>query len=180
MASCVRLTALTLENFKNVIHGKLTFPELESGGSVLGLYGQNGSGKSALIRALAGLKTLLVGRALEKSLAECIRIDAGKAHITYDLCLADEDEKIPLSYEVFLQSPPSGLVNATASVLAGEKLSMALKGKDGKARKTLLIDTTVADCPFGPQSRFKEKSFHRLPRKQSEKKRGPSRSSRRA
>lgn len=156
MASCVRLTALTLENFKNVIHGKLTFPELESGGSVLGLYGQNGSGKSALIRALAGLKTLLVGRALEKSLAECIRIDAGKAHITYDLCLADEDEKIPLSYEVFLQSPPSGLVNATASVLAGEKLSMALKGKDGKARKTLLIDTTVADCSFGPQSRFKE------------------------
>ena len=35
MASCVRLTALTLENFKNVIHGKLTFPELENGGSVL-------------------------------------------------------------------------------------------------------------------------------------------------
>lgn len=156
MASCVRLTALTLENFKNVIHGKLTFPELESGGSVLGLYGQNGSGKSALIRALAGLKTLLVGRALEKSLAECIRIDAEKAHITYDFCLASEDEKTLLSYEVFLQSPPSGLVNTTASVLAEEKLSVALKGKDGKARKTLLIDTTTDDLPFGPQSRFKE------------------------
>lgn len=156
MASSVRLTALTLENFKNVIYGKLTFPELENGGSVLGLYGQNGSGKSALIRALACLKTLFCGQALGKSLVECIRIDAGKAHITYDFCLENEDEKTPLSYEVFLQTPPEGLVNATSSALAGEKLSIALKDKDGKARKTLLIDTTTADYSFGPQSRFKD------------------------
>ena len=43
----VRLNGLTIENFKNVKNGQLSFanPRKAYRTSVLGLYGQNGSGK---------------------------------------------------------------------------------------------------------------------------------------
>ena len=50
----VRLNGLTIENFKNVKNGQLSFanPRKAYRTSVLGLYGQNGSGKTALIDAI--------------------------------------------------------------------------------------------------------------------------------
>lgn len=43
----VRLTSITIQNFKNVIDGTLSFKNNKKDfkSSVLGLYGQNGSGK---------------------------------------------------------------------------------------------------------------------------------------
>lgn len=55
----VRIQKITLKNFKNVKYGTvlLTNPLKKYKASVLGLYGQNGSGKTALIEAIQILKT---------------------------------------------------------------------------------------------------------------------------
>ena len=52
--SIVRLTGIKLKNFKNVKYGELDFLNHRKSykSSILGLYGQNGSGKTALIEAL--------------------------------------------------------------------------------------------------------------------------------
>lgn len=48
MRQVVRLTRLEIENIKNVQHGELEFAQGDKG-SVLGIYGQNGSGKTVVI-----------------------------------------------------------------------------------------------------------------------------------
>ena len=50
----VRLESVTIENFKNVSYGKLDLIGKKKlyKSNVLGLYGQNGSGKTAQIDAL--------------------------------------------------------------------------------------------------------------------------------
>ncbi len=54
----VRIESIQIKNFKNVKSGYLNFNNTKKSyrSSVLGLYGQNGSGKTAVIDALALLK----------------------------------------------------------------------------------------------------------------------------
>ena len=62
--SVVRLVDIQIQNFKNVKNGhlNLTNRRKQFRASVLGLYGQNGSGKTALIDALQMLKHILSGQ----------------------------------------------------------------------------------------------------------------------
>lgn len=55
---------------------------MESGASVTGLYGQNGSGKTTVITALQILKTLMEGLPLGNEGIEFISNEADHAHIT--------------------------------------------------------------------------------------------------
>lgn len=57
----IRLKSLELFCFKNVEHGKIDFSELPSGGSITGIYGQNGSGKPLLLTRSTVLGDLLQG-----------------------------------------------------------------------------------------------------------------------
>ena len=50
--------------------------------SILGLYGQNGSGKTALIEALQILKSLLCGEAVPECFGDCINVEAEHAVIS--------------------------------------------------------------------------------------------------
>ena len=68
----VRLLAIEIMNLKNVKNGKIDFlnSNIEKNlklqlGDVLGIYGQNGSGKTAIIEALGVLKLILIGMPLE-------------------------------------------------------------------------------------------------------------------
>lgn len=78
----IRLRRLALENAKNTRNGSITFNDLESGASVTGLYGQNGSGKTTVITALQILKTLMEGLPLGNEGIEFISNEADHAHIT--------------------------------------------------------------------------------------------------
>ncbi len=66
----IRIQELTLEDFQNVAKGEVQFPGNTRDGffgeqaDVLGIYGQNGSGKTALLHALAVLKSALSGKPL--------------------------------------------------------------------------------------------------------------------
>ncbi len=65
----IRIQELALENFQNVARGEVQFPGNTRDGffgeqaDVLGIYGQNGSGKTALLHALAIIKSALSGNA---------------------------------------------------------------------------------------------------------------------
>ena len=47
----IRLTSMTIDNIKNIEHGRINFINTRKDykSSLLGIYGQNGSGKTALI-----------------------------------------------------------------------------------------------------------------------------------
>ena len=72
----IRILEMELRNVKNVTNGRIVFEENSAGGSVTGIYGQNGSGKTAVIDALECVQRLMSGEQTGKNSADLIRYGA--------------------------------------------------------------------------------------------------------
>ena len=87
----IRLAAIRLENFKSVKNGEIVFncgkKHIPYGtqADILGLYGQNGSGKTSLVEALAILKNLLSGESVPDEYADCVDVSSEYAGLLMDL-----------------------------------------------------------------------------------------------
>lgn len=83
----VRLKSVELTNFKGVKHGILEFNcakeavPYNTKSDILGLYGQNGSGKSSLVDALTVIKDLLSGYRLDEEYVRFIDVGSEFAEI---------------------------------------------------------------------------------------------------
>ena len=75
----IRLQRLVLDNMRNISHGVLDFDNLPAGGSVTGIYGQNGSGKTTVIDAIGILRALLSGNMLPDTAGDAISVSTGLA-----------------------------------------------------------------------------------------------------
>ena len=68
MESIIRLSSLKISNIKNVRSGRIIMPNTckkqmtYKNAEVLGLYGQNGSGKTAVIDILYYLQKIMIGK----------------------------------------------------------------------------------------------------------------------
>ena len=89
----VRIQRIELENFKSVAHGEVLFncgrkvvPQ-DTESDILGIYGQNGSGKTSVIEAIAILKKAMSGEPVPARYSECISPGAEFACLsfTFDL-----------------------------------------------------------------------------------------------
>ena len=95
----VRIQKIVLKHFKSVKYGELVFnsgkaPEKYSDrADIIGIYGQNGSGKTAIIQALSILKYTLAGKRIPSKYAEYIEIGAEAAELefTFDFKYPDAD-----------------------------------------------------------------------------------------
>ena len=72
----IRTLEMELRNVKNVTNGRIVFEENSAGGSVTGIYGQNGSGKTAVIDALECVQRLMSGGQTGKNSGDFIRYGA--------------------------------------------------------------------------------------------------------
>ena len=147
----VRITNITIQNFKNVVHGTLTLDNSKNGYSscMLGLYGQNGSGKTALIDALELLQHALCGRPIPNNFADFINIDADTAAFVFEFRVGQHF----VSYKFDIQGVLNDTEQNTQSVLGyGKKVRIfneLLKFRpvnDKTARFTKLIDTDCEDA----------------------------------
>ncbi|MCL1632688.1 ATP-binding protein [Sporolactobacillus sp. CPB3-1] len=93
MQITVRVSSLELFHCKNVVHGKFYFPCSKSRtmkrADVLGMYGQNGTGKSAAVSAFQLLQVLLHGQALEPDAVRLIdqQADCARFLFTFLVCM---------------------------------------------------------------------------------------------
>jgi energy-coupling factor transporter ATP-binding protein EcfA2 len=85
----VRIQKIELENFKSVRHGEIVFNcgrkavEQDTESDILGIYGQNGSGKTSVIEALAILQRTMAGSSVHPRYSECIADGADFAKLTF-------------------------------------------------------------------------------------------------
>ncbi len=85
----VRIQKIELDNFKSVTHGEILFtcgrkivPQ-DTESDILGIYGQNGSGKTSVIEAIAILQRAMAGLAVGARYSECISPGAEFAKLTF-------------------------------------------------------------------------------------------------
>ena len=119
----LRLTDLEINGLKNVKDGKLNFVNKRKAfkASVLGLYGQNGTGKTALIDALHILKLLLSGKSIPDEYCNYINVDSREANLFYRFRIyVSETENYDVDYEVCLTVDEEGEESFSASGVAEE------------------------------------------------------------
>lgn len=163
----VRIESITLSNFKNVVNGALTFENTRKPytASVLGLYGQNGSGKTALIDAIALLKLALCGQAIPVRFCDYINVDAEYSALKYEFKVVNKDTNALYTavYEFCIQKDVDDSAQNTDSdngipeqykvIIFDEKLSYSYEC--GKEKRNLLpiIDTRTEDI-FTPKTKY--------------------------
>ena len=169
--SNIRLKSITLRNFKNVFNGTLDFEHgsKDFKSSILGLYGQNGSGKTALIDALMILQCALRGTSVPAQFAEYINVDAEYAELHFEFHLDDAEQGnvFHIVYEfkmkkVLQQSDNNtdiGMLDEVVpqAMIFDEVLSYSCKGTKYR-RLNPIIDTNTTDelDIFVPQTKYHE------------------------
>ena len=163
----VRIESITIENFKNVTQGTLHLENKRKDykASVLGIYGQNGSGKTALIDAILLLKFALCGKEIPKKYADYIKVDAEYATLKYEFVVRYAEITYNAWYQFSIRkaieentvsTDETTNANANAKVeIFDEVLSFSYESKSEKLRKSQLIDTRTDEL-FAPKSKLQE------------------------
>ncbi len=157
MKSIVRLASLKISNIKNVREGQIILPNAyrkqlsDKNAEILGLYGQNGSGKTAIIDALYYLQRIMLGNTLEE-IADYIDANAKQAEIVADFNIFAETVTYEASYKLLLQKSEKG------AEIVRETLSCAINEGEVRSNKTVFMDyqRSDKDAVFAPKKRLDE------------------------
>lgn len=181
----VRIKRIVLDDFKSVEHGVVDFncgrKYIQEGTSsdILGLYGQNGSGKTSLVEALSIIELALSNESVPNAYRKCIAVgkefakitvvfdlqypNSNIREITYSCCIKKEEmDKKESEAQAKAQFNAVGLelkndsfyyIDNAKVIIFNEKLSMKW---ESSSKRTLLIDTSSDNYPFTPDTKRKE------------------------
>lgn len=165
MESNVRITNISIKDFKNVNKGEISFVNNRKNfkASVLGLYGQNGSGKTALIDAIELLKYALCEFEIPDEFADYINIDSECAEIEYSFEVGVGDIIYPVVYSLTLMraraldggnsGKPIIERQRYRAQISNEVLRCQTRSLNGKLRMGRIIDTG-SNAVFAPKSKY--------------------------
>ena len=133
----VRIRSITLENFKSVKYGKIDLIEghkptlFSEEPNILGLYGQNGSGKTTVVVALDLLKCILGGGAVPERYNTIVSNDAEKATMKTTFEFQERGSEVVelITYEFSLKREISG--DDEKCKICDEKVIIKKIGYDG-------------------------------------------------
>ena len=116
----VRIQKIELQNFKNVGYGTIEFksnPKDEENyvpkAEIIGIYGQNGSGKTALVNACDFIKRIMEGFSLPKDASNYVNLFSKTASISVDFYIEDDGADYHLIYlilELIFQNYFQGII----------------------------------------------------------------------
>lgn len=173
----VRIKKIIVEDFKSVDYGEIVFNccrefiPYGTESDILGIYGQNGSGKTALIEALSILKGLMAGVSIPSVYADCVAIGKERSKLefvfdlqypdgvireaSYSFCMASKELTREEIGEKFKDAPEDFEIPDEDSkvVIFDEKLSLSW---EGSAKRQVIIDTSSEDDAFIPTTKRKE------------------------
>ena len=134
-----RLSRIEIYNFKNIKRAELDFKN-----SILGLYGQNGSGKTALIDVLDLIKTILCGQKISSDFLNMIHVDAEYSRIVVQFTMDEKERHSEIEYSFKLNR----------FCIYDEILSYGYVDGETRVVKSKLIDTSNSPT-FSPVSKYK-------------------------
>ena len=154
----VRLSSLQLTNIKNVKRGTIYMPNTVNKilsadkAEILGIYGQNGSGKTAIVDALYFLQKVMIGADFDQSLEDYMNMDSDTAEIFADFNLFMNGIVFEIGYRLSLSREEKVVV------ISRETLSGAKNENGIRTNKTVFMDyqRDQTNTIFKPQKRLDE------------------------
>lgn len=160
-STIIRIENLEIENIKNVGHGFVSLNKKEKdtmGASVTGIYGQNGSGKTALIWAVGLIKNALSGLPLPKDTGFYILQGKSNANIKAEFQIQINTVLYCVEYSLKLKK-----LENNDFCIASEIVEYKTPG----VWKTTILNIVTDDdalvldkCLYGPEVRLKELSIN--------------------
>ena len=161
MTLFVRVKNVNLTNFKNVGYGSIYFDgesTLNRDGTLTGIYGQNGSGKTALLSAVNLVKTLISGESLPKDSHNFIRKGNLDTKIEIEFYLEYKFNEYQIFYETIFGYDSIGEYddeNRDVSILE-EKLSYRYKNQNNNNWENLKTLLHLNKEKLSPNYRYAE------------------------
>lgn len=160
----VRIKTIEITNFKNVQYGKIDLLKNSNKyqSNILALYGQNGSGKTALIESLQLLKLTLCGKSIPPIYADYINVESDKSKFTFVFDINLQLGRYEVSYSFELSKQMESLGNnitnedvelTVKAMIDNEVLYASFEGENKKIRKTAIINTHT-DYVFSPSTKY--------------------------
>ncbi len=154
----VRLSSLTLERIKNVKNGTIYMPMANKkdlnvrAAEILGIYGQNGSGKTAIVDTLYFLQQIMIGNEIDESLIDYIDVDDSSAEFTAEFKIIGNGVLYEVGYHICL-TKTEGMVS-----IEREYLNCAINKNGTRTNKNIFMDyqKSETDSIFKPQKRLDE------------------------
>lgn len=158
----VRIDNISINNIKNVLNGSVTLDVSGKdtfGASIVGLYGQNGSGKTALIWAFELLKDAFSGAPLPNDTYYYIHQKSDEAKISIEFKIVLNEKHYNVFYNIKLRK----LSNKNFCIHS-ESLEYSSKGDDEneKIKKKKIIEISLSNdnvenlFNYGPDNRISE------------------------
>lgn len=154
--SIVRIKKITIDHFRNVKHGSVQMNcNGNRKGDLLGIFGQNGSGKTAMIKAISLLQYAITHTKLKKDFVDYINFANDHSSFTFDFDIVNAHTCYEVTYSFSLKAMDDEIrsTHEIIPVLYNESLSFSYQSENEKIRKTKIMDTNTTD-PFGPKSKY--------------------------
>jgi energy-coupling factor transporter ATP-binding protein EcfA2 len=155
----VRISEIELKEFKNTKYGRIMMPSAGSKdffsktADILGIYGQNGSGKTAVIEAMGVVQTLLTGRPLSKEVVHYISKDAETCTITVKFIIQTDCKKAMAEYSVQFKR----ISKIDFEIIHETLCSSAWTGDKFESKKTVIDYGLHSEGPiFTPKYRLED------------------------
>lgn len=170
MYPIIRLERIELKDFKNVLQGMIENTEYRNKlfytqkADVLGIYGQNGSGKTSVVEALYLLKLLMSGESLPSDMKNYINQEKTETNLRFTFYLEEVDPKSKekfrylVYYEICIALEDRNINREQkSSFIKKEALSYSSIGVRGKT-ELIHYDATNTTDTVTPKIRFQELS----------------------
>lgn len=174
----VRIQKIEIENFKSVNHGEIVFncgrkvvPQ-DTEADILGIYGQNGSGKTTVIEALAILERAMGGQKIPPRYSECVAEGADYSQLSFVFDLqypipGDEFSRT-ITYSFKIEAIPNeqdddkkGIrslsdLYPTKVRVFDETVSASGMFDGHQQKKQVILTTTAEKFPIGPTRKIRQ------------------------
>lgn len=159
LQTTVRISEIEIKGFKNTQYGRIVMPSTNNKkyfsrtADILGIYGQNGSGKTSVIEAMEFVQTLLTGQPLSREVAHYISKDTETCTITVKFIIEADCRKSMAEYSVQLKRLSKNDIE-----IIHETLCVAIwNGEKFESKKTMIDYELHSDgAIFTPKYRFED------------------------
>lgn len=152
----VRILNVSIENFKNTYRGEIKLSNIngsKKSSDIIGIYGQNGSGKTSIITAVSLIKKIISGKSLDNDIFKYMMSDELETKIAVKFFVEAKRKKYEVEYSVKIIKKLQD--NEIIPVIENEALVYWDIDSNNNRRKSLIINDS-SDNIIKPLYRYKE------------------------